>query len=261
MDVLDNRANFFNNRIKISANDILEPSQVSTCKMWLQGNYLKGKSNLNFANGDPLGAAGLNVKDLSASAMSLSQSTSGFRPTFELANNSILFDGSDDYLDTGVTTLGKNLKIMECVAFLKLSAVSANNIVIQIRQGSAQTARFSFAFGANTLALRYSITDGNSASQVAVPFLDTSKYNFFHARVNYNTGVARITINNSTYTFSISTGTTSNTNNANSTKIGTNIPITSFFSGNINHLSYYEGATELTDEQVRKIRNYIYSKL
>lgn len=248
---------------------VLEPRQLTSCKLWVDGTSVYGKRVSNPSNGTALGESGsTELKDLSSSLLSLTQSSSEFRPLFQSASKSILFDGVDDKLDSGVNTFGKNVAVLECIMFAKPNilsvGISLQRQVFIVLQNIIAS-RFVVAFPgevANTIAIRYGRVDGAGVYEINIPFTDTVNYNFFHFKLNWTTGVGTIRVNNTITTFALAggTGVTSNTNSSSNVSIGTLGATVGTLGANVKHLSYYEGSTELTELEIQGIRSGILSR-
>lgn len=252
---------------------VLEPLQIPGCRLWIDGNFVYGKRVDNPSNGTVLGASGsTDVKDLSSSGLSLIQATSAYRPTFQSASKSILFDGVDDVLGIGTNTLGKNIAVLETLAYIKINTLTRfagtnQRFLMQVTKPDG-FARFNIQIPMGTgdyiLGIRYSRLDSDSPQDISVPFNDINNYNFFHFKLNWTTGIGTIRINNEIKTFSLGLGTglTSNTNSSINTGIGGSVlnPTLLPFSGNIKHLSYYERGTELPEKQIQDLRTGILTR-
>ena len=251
----------------------LEPRQLTNCRLWIDGQFVYGKRTANPANGTALGASGsTDLKDLSSSGLSLTQSTLASRPLFQSADKSILFDGANDVLDTGSNTFGKNVSVLEAIVYCRINtllffgATQRGIIVIPNNSGVGRMNIITapVTAGQYHVGVRCTRLDSDSIFEIAVPFNDIANYNLFHFKLNHNTSVGTIRINNSITNFALpfGTGSTSNTNNISNVGIGGQITVPSGnpFSGNIKHLSYYEGSTELTQREIQSIRTGILSR-
>lgn len=127
-------------------------------------------------NGDPVGR----VTDVLNGGPGLSQSVSGHRPIYSLERGMLVYDGSDDFLDTGVERIGRTGLFADsseqfciAIAFIVAPSFKANDAIVSRAQGSLSERAF-LLYLRSTGRARL-ICRGKSTGEADLPLLNTGE--------------------------------------------------------------------------------------
>ena len=127
-------------------------------------------------DGDPIGRV---IDDLSGGP-GLSQSISGYRPIYSSARGMLLYDGFDDFMDTGVERIGRTGLFADpteqfciAIAFIVAPNFEANDSIVSRAQGALSDRAFLFYLRSTGRARV--ICRGLSTGETDLPLLNTGE--------------------------------------------------------------------------------------
>lgn len=127
-------------------------------------------------NGDPVGR----ITDVLASGPGLSQSGSGYRPVYSADRGMLVYDGADDFMDSGVEHIGRTglfaaptEQFCVAIAFIVNPAFEANDSILSRAQGAVSERAFLFYLRSSGRARV--ICRGLSTEEADLPLLNTGE--------------------------------------------------------------------------------------
>jgi hypothetical protein len=153
--------------MKIHPSQILEPSQISSCKCWYEFNYSNGKDITNYVSGNPITSVKNLINDGNFPSTLVSTLTE--RPTFSnsgyLNNKSAVFDGVNDSLMGGLTSFIPFNSMGTALIVVKANSLMNSKTIWAF---DAANHRIAIRYHSDLTSLRFIFSSNGSASTAVI---------------------------------------------------------------------------------------------